>query len=52
MAIGSVMMATSAERMCQRKTRQTKRHHDAFLDELFAQRGDGAFDKLAAVVSR
>ncbi len=28
-----------------------ERDHDAFLDELLAQRGDGSFDELAAVIS-
>ena len=52
MAIGSVMIATSAERTCQRKTRQTSA--TTMLSSISFSRSvcDGAFDQLAAVVSR
>ena len=51
-AIGSVMIATSDERTCQRKTMQTERDDDALFDQLLAQRADRAFDQIAAVISR
>ena len=35
-----------------KKNNADKRDHDAFFNQLFAQRRDGALDQLAAVVSR
>jgi hypothetical protein len=51
MAIGSVMIATSAERTCQRKIEADERDDDALLDELLAQRVRWSVsDQLAAIV--
>ena len=52
MAMGSVMIATSAERTCQRKTRQTSA--TTMLSSMSFSRSvcDGVVDQFAAVVGR
>ncbi len=43
-------MATSALRKCSRNSEAHRRDHDAFLDELFFQRGYGAVNQCGAVI--
>ena len=52
MPSGSVMIATSAERACSRKTRQTSATIEALLEQLALQRRDRAVDQVAPVVDR